>query len=135
MQDSTKKLLSEADKRWGKPYRMITFLGGNFKIDYSIIRYTLEVISLNNVDIYCEQEDIFTGPFAIRFDKELNLERGNVKDCNWNEDDKILKINDEEIKFIDTDLGYFTDDVNVKLDDSINSLMKYFCEWVKRNYM
>ena len=135
MQDSTRKLLEEADKVWKRPYRMLEFLGGNFRVDYNMIYYKLETISLNNVDMNCDQENIFTGPFTLKFDKEINLERGNVRECSWNEDDQILKINDEEIKFIDTDLIYFTDDVNADLNKTVSGLMKYFCEWVKRNYM
>lgn len=135
MQDSTRKILADADKLWRRPYRMLSFLGGTFKVDYNMIRYKLEMISLNNVDMDCEQEDIFTGPFTIRFDKEINLEKGNIKECEWNENDKILKINDEELKYLDTDLVYFTGDLNADTDEALTNLMNYFCIWVKKEYM
>lgn len=135
MQDSTRKILAEADKRNDNKLRSLYFMGGNFKIEYNRINYKLEKISLNNVDMDCEQENIHTGPFNIIFDKEINLEKGNVKECEWNEADKILKINDEELKYIDNDLQFFVGDLHANLDNAINNLMEYFCDKVKRDYM
>ena len=134
MQDSTRKLLADADRLWRRPYRMIEFLGGNFKVEYNMISYKLDTISLNNVDMNCDQEDIATGPFTLRFDKDINLEHGNIKECSWDEDDQILKLNGEEIKFIDTNLKIFVADVHVNLKEAVNNLMDRFCTWVYRNY-
>ena len=114
----------------------IEFLKCEFKVIGNRISAKVLFISVTNVDMDCEAQNIATGPFELVFYQNINLfENMVVSTCNWNGDDKILTINDEKYNFASTDLDYFISDFNADKKSSIDSIMTRFCEWVEKNYI
>lgn len=136
MQDSTRKLIEENDKKLNRAYRMLDFFNCEFKVIGDKISVKINDFSLNGIDLNCDQENIFSGPFYIKFNDYLDIfEDTQITECEWNNDDTILKINDKELRYIDTDLVYFINDFNGEEKQAINNVLEKFCDWVKRNYV
>lgn len=135
MEDSTRKLIEEQDKIMrGK--RVLDFFNCDFKVDDSSrLAVKINDFALNMIDINCERENVFGGPFFIRFNNDLNLEEGNVTECEWDEADEVLKINGIEARIVDTDLYYFIQSFGADFTKSMHDVMKNFCIWVRKNYM
>ena len=135
------KVLAKYDpndkENWGVQRRHLDFLDFNFKVDYSKILFNFNWVSVNNIDIPCDENDIDKGPFIFYFNDipidEIN--NGNINDCTWEEDDQILIINNKEYKFLESDIVLFVSDFYGDDKQVINTVMKHFCEWVKKNYM
>ena len=94
--------------------------------DRSEIKFRILNFECNGVFLNCKDHNIMYGPFWIKLNHSLNIRA--VIDATYNKEDRILYINNNPYKIIDTDFVYFIGDFHADEKQAIDSIMEYFVQ-------
>ena len=128
MNMTTWDLINEARRRLNYKYNRIEQVNCDYKVEDNKLIVTPRMIAINGCDVYCKDEEVCTDPLTVYFDKILPK---TVTYVDYNPETKELRLNDT-IYFIKMyyDIGFFIGDFGCQDAQALESLMKYFGEWL-----
>lgn len=105
----------------------------NVEDNYNIVTFHIVAFNCNGTDLNCTADDIFNGPFTIKFNRPLHL--SGIRDVTYDEEDIMLIIDGEQYKPIYSDICYFCGDFQAEEKQALGNLMKRLAEYIKLNYV
>lgn len=105
----------------------------NVEDNYNIVTFHIVAFNCNGTDLNCTVDDIFNGPFTIKFNRPLHL--SSIREVTYDEEDIMLIINEEQYRHIYSDICYFCVDFQAEEKQALGNLMKRLAEYIKLNYV
>ena len=115
---------------------IMDFWNCDFRFQYRKFSFKINEFSIDMTDHNCIAENIFNDWITIFFDKEIDVDKYKVQDIykiEYSKEDSVLYINDDMYKVEQYDFGYFVSDFRGDLNQCMENIMQYFCNWFTKH--